>query len=1358
MKTKSTNRFVAVALAVFMLLASISVSGLTFNRAYAANAADAEGVYVLDAEKDLPNVQAKGDMAKAERNKDGIVTAGTKDYFKIHVDDNTRFDTSSAGKFDDGISIAQRINFNNGVKTDTFVNSIEFTTANPATVKVWWVYSKDQRQLTIYNGNGEQAVTPTDTTGLGENTPQITEFNLAEAGKYYLGSTPKANYIFKIEVTEQAAAKEYVLEAKDLEVKSYANVRDLKAGKDDYFTIDFGGKGKVEAKGEKFADDYDAVNDINFDGTTTLGQGRDITFTTADKGQVKVWWISGGDGRHVYLYKDGTEVAKTTESVKGTTYISEFDIPSAGTYKIAGTDGKNLYCKVVVTEGEVAEVVRTPWADVAAPVIASVEQNKGEDGKLTDDLKVTVKAVVGTNGGDAVKVVMTDKDGKEVATKQSLAEKDTHEIIIPAKASGTYTVKATLVREGETVNKESAASTAEFILTLKAPTISSVTNKGDGKVSVKWDKVDEADSYIVYAAGKEVKSDTNSAVVDGLKVGSKVEFTVAAVRDGKVGDKSAALTATITAKEQQEWGFTAYGTSTGSSKNKYEGNLNEGKVTVIAQGGAGKLNLAADDGYSFYYTAIPANKNFTFRAKLHVDAWTYSNGQEGFGIAAVDMLPEKSFDTSHWTNFYMAAVGKFDPFKAQQGVGVMAKIGITPENWQDVKDNKFDRTKLYAAKAGEPLDEYGIKSPSSRYNIVGNVINPDSLAAKSTTVAELVDFDLEITKNNTGYFISYYKNGKLVKTQKHWGTEDLSQLDKDYVYVGIVAARNFSVSLKNTDYTLEIRDPKDDPKPEAKPVTYVTPTLSIESGNFGNSTSYDLLLKPSHKGSVTVKVNGEAVAENLVIGDKLDSDGNVMESILPVTIKPGKNPITVDYKADETADLGENTKFKKTTASASITVEYDDYFAKQENIYVAPGAKKGNGSKESPYGLEAALTLARPGQKIILMEGTYKLTNTIQVPREVDGTKDAMIYLMADPEAKTRPVLDFEGASGIGLQVRGDYWYLKGFDVTHAASNGLRVDGNYCVADQIHAYYNKSTGIGIQIDSKFSRLIWPTYNTIKNCDSYYNADAGEEDADGFSAKFCIGVGNVFDNCVAYGNADDGWDLYGRNYPMEAVTVQNCVAYKNGYREDGTRGKGNGNGFKLGGDNNAARHVLINSVSFMNGADGITSNSNPNVIVKNSISYKNDKAGINLYTKAGNTDFESAGVISHKNGGSDTFESKGSQDAKKVDQTYWNGANGVADDWFKSLEFGGKIARKADGSIDMQGFLELTDKAPKDAGARMTGAASGNVTVTPDTEVPDAITVKDPTPETGFAPIAIIAIVLAGAAIAVCVILKRKKNV
>ena len=1318
------------------------------NTAASADAA----TYVLDTTADL-QAAAAGAFADGQS-----AQAGTENYFTLYYSAKTKID-SSHKDFDDGYAGDQRVNFGGKADAAGTKNGISFKTSAAATVKVWWAQGgDDNRQVVITDMSGAEVTATTGT--YTKNSPYMSTLEVPAAGTYFLGGKENNNYFFKVEVTEKAESAEYTLDTTaDLQAAAagaFADGQSAKAGTDGFFTLYYSTKTKIDSSHKDFDDGYAGDQRVNFGGKADAAATKNgISFTVPGAATVKVWWAQGGDDNRQVVITDmsGTEITATTGTyTKNSPYMSTLEIPSAGTYFLGGKENNNYFFKVVVTTGGGAAAPRADWSTVAAPVIASAveDHTPGDNGVPTDNIKVTVNAAVGNNGGDSVRIVAVDETGKEVASQNSLAESNTHERNLPISKTGKYTVKAILSREGE-ADKESAPVTVDFTLSLKSTTISSVTNKGNGKVSVKWDPVDEATGYVIYAAGKEVKTSTNSGVVDGLKVGDKVEFTVAAVRGSETGKKSAGISATITAEEQQEWGFTAYGTSTsgttnGVHKGRAEGNLNEGSVTVFAEGGNGKLNQAADDGISFYYTAVPSNKNFTFRAKIHVDTWTWSNGQEAFGVAAVDMLPEKSYDTSHWTNVYYTAVGRDG--NGRQGVSAISKTGITPENWQAVKDNTFDRTKLYSP-ANQRLDtgiykELGIDG-SSRYNLVGNCTNPESIG--HDTVGGFVDFDLEITKNNTGYFCSYYKDGKLVGTVKNWGTDELSVLDKDYVYVGVFAARNFTVSLKNTDYTLEIRDPSQDPAPEERPKEDIKPSISIESGNYTNSSTHDLILRAGYKGTATVKVDGTVVAENVVIGDKLDSDGNIIETIVPVAVKSGKNNIEVTYTVDASVDPGDAYRFSTRTATASTTVTYDTYFAEQNNIYVAPGATKGNGGKNSPIDLQTALNLARPGQKIILKEGTYKFKNTVLVPRDIDGTKDAMIYLIADPEAKTRPVLDFEGSTGIGLQIRGDYWYVQGFDVTHAGNNGLRVDGSYCVVDDVDAYRNYGTGISIQIDSKFSRALWPSYNLIKNCDAYYNADAGEEDADGFSAKFTVGVGNVFDNCVAYCNADDGWDLYGRNYPVEPVTIQNCVTYKNGYREDGSRGKGNGNGFKLGGDNNAAAHLLINSVSFMNGADGITCNSSPNVIVKNSISYANDKTGISLYTKASQTNFESSGLISYKNGAADSFQPAGNQDVSKVNQAYWNGA-GVSDDWFKSLEFKGSVARNADGSINMEGFLELTDKAPKNAGAVLAAVASDNVPVTEDTDLPN--------PRTGVAvPFAAAAAGMAGIALAVCMIRRKR---
>ena len=145
---------------------------------------------------------------------------------------------------------------------------------------------------------------------------------------------------------------------------------------------------------------------------------------------------------------------------------------------------------------------------------------------------------------------------------------------------------------------------------------------------------------------------------------------------------------------------------------------------------------------------------------------------------------------------------------------------------------------------------------------------------------------------------------------------------------------------------------------------------------------------------------------------------------------------------------------------------------------------------------------------------------------------------------------------------------------------------------------NQDTGLQISRYNTNAATIadWPSYNLILNCTSKNNCDnASMENADGFAAKLTCGEGNVFDGCMAYNNSDDGWDLFAKaaTGPIGIVTIQNCVAFRNGFTEFG-EGYGNcdGNGFKLGGSGIGSAHVVKNCLSFENLHCGFTDNNNP----------------------------------------------------------------------------------------------------------------------------------------------------------------------
>lgn len=1382
MRPKGKNRFLAGALSLFMALTSVSMVSVNAEGAAGGETTAPAGdpTYTLDVGLDLPTFAASADNAGTS------VKAGSNGYFTIYYSEKIKVE-DKAKTFEDGYSSAKRLNFGGAIDISTPKEVIEITAQNPATVEIWWGINKPERQVTALDSTGKTVYT-SEVTGAA-NDLCITKFDLPSAGKYYLGNVGGGNYWHKVEVTEHAP-KEYVLDAGDLtsfDAGAYKDGDKIAAGTENYFNIVASAKTKIDGKDEKtFEDDYKSTKRINFGGKMAVsGTVKNlIEFTTSGEATVTVWFVANNNDREITVYNSKDTSAHVYKSeikpVSGTAYKCKFQLSEAGTYYLGSTDNNNYYHKVSVVEGAASETVRGEWSSVSAPVITNAVQNNGA-------VDVTVTADVGVNGGDQVAVAMS-KDGEKIQELRSLAEKTEHTLSFTPADSGTYTFTAVLSREGEATELISADYQAEFILPLGTTNISSATNKGSGSVEIIWSPVKEATSYNVYVNGQKAgTSEETSYTVTGLTVGEKCSFTVSAVRGTEEGAQSDAMEATVTEEEQQLWGFTIYGTSTSTTdgSNGYTGSVNEdGKVTVFSEKGKGKIQPAGQDGIAFYYTPIPTNLNFTFRANVHVDSWTYSNGQDGFGLLAIDSIPEEYGVKDFWSNQYMAMVSKMEyrydtefnevtydstlgsKYSMQLGLGINTKLHITPENIDKVMASDTATIKEVANGVQYPLETYAADQglAAATYNIAGNVTNPEAL--KGESILELTDFIIEIQRNNTGYFISYYsQDGELVRTQKFYEPDALDHLDTENVYVGFFASRNARATF--SDVQITTIDPKDDLPAEEKPVEGITPRISIKSGNVSNSEKYTLTLFANVAGTAEISVNDTKAAEL-----ELKANENTVTEV--TLTQSGANKITVVFTPDPNQELPEGQVLASTDpVTKEHTVNYENKFANQKNLYISPeGTSKGNGGPEYPLDVYTAVNAVQPGQTIVVMEGTYLLSSPVHIARGLNGTAgDGVIRMIADPNASTRPVFDFQKLCQ-GFRAGGDYWYFKGFDVTNASNGqgGFYVNGNNITLDQINAYNNGNTGIQISAynNSLDPKELWPCDNLILNCTSYNNADGGYEDADGFAAKLTVGTGNVFDGCIAYNNADDGWDLFAKTASgsIGSVTIKNSVAYGNGYLVDGTDA-GNGNGFKLGGEGMPGGHVLDNCVAFGNKADGITSNSCPDVKLINCTSYNNKKSNVNLYTRdsVANTDFSIKGLISFKYipetrmtaeitaedyAVADTVSGKGTQDASAVtgDDVYkWNGSGStnasnaaLSADIFESLTFGGEIKRSEDGTIDMEGYLELNDKAPADAGAdfgKEGGSTPSEVLppIVPDTNLPDVEPDVPPVtttpPPTGF---------------------------
>jgi hypothetical protein len=280
----------------------------------------------------------------------------------------------------------------------------------------------------------------------------------------------------------------------------------------------------------------------------------------------------------------------------------------------------------------------------------------------------------------------------------------------------------------------------------------------------------------------------------------------------------------------------------------------------------------------------------------------------------------------------------------------------------------------------------------------------------------------------------------------------------------------------------------------------------------------------------------------------------------------------------------------------------------QNTIYVSPAgiATNTGASIGAPTTLQQAVNLAAAGTIIYIRGGTYALSTKISIPSSKTGQANGLVKLWAFP-GDPRSKLDFSAmaisSSNRGVELAASYWHFKGIDIYKAGDNGLNISGSNNIIE--FCSFSENGDTGLQLGSTAAN------NQIINCDSYYNVDPGQGNADGYAAKLDVGTGNSFKGCRAWQNSDDGWDGYMRPSDDVSTTLDNCWAFKNGYLKDGTVAvSGNGNGFKIGGsDTKLLRHnfKLTHCLAFQNTSNGYDQNSNlGNMTLHNCTAFNNGR--------------------------------------------------------------------------------------------------------------------------------------------------------
>lgn len=282
--------------------------------------------------------------------------------------------------------------------------------------------------------------------------------------------------------------------------------------------------------------------------------------------------------------------------------------------------------------------------------------------------------------------------------------------------------------------------------------------------------------------------------------------------------------------------------------------------------------------------------------------------------------------------------------------------------------------------------------------------------------------------------------------------------------------------------------------------------------------------------------------------------------------------------------------------------------------WVAPNGDDANAgiSSNAPFATpqKAVSVSLAPGDTIYVRGGTYALSAKIAPGSSKVGAAGNPIKFWAYPGEF--PVFDFATmpeSSDKGLDIRRNYWHVKGIEVKNAPDSGIFVGGLGVIIEGcvVHDCDNDGLVIG-------SSSVRGTNALILNCDSYrnYQVGSGGNNGDGFAAKVGNGAGNVFRHCRAWDNADDGWDFYDNT---NSVAIDGCWSFHNGFDLWGVGAgwSGNGNGFKLGGEGTPAEHVLTNCVAFGNRSKGFDhNNGDAGQTMVNCTSYNNGGANYSFY--------------------------------------------------------------------------------------------------------------------------------------------------
>lgn len=510
-------------------------------------------------------------------------------------------------------------------------------------------------------------------------------------------------------------------------------------------------------------------------------------------------------------------------------------------------------------------------------------------------------------------------------------------------------------------------------------------------------------------------------------------------------------------------------------------------ITLESRGG--KI-ANTHDGLTFFYTKVPADRNFVLSATVTVDQFGPENGakpaaQEGAGLLVRDVLGNPRQEPLK---------PGYEEFPAASNM-VMNAIMT-----QDKKD--ANHIKMQA------ISRNGVTRP---WGNAGAEITRKSYK-EGIDLRQGASFRLRLERTDSGYVTAWAPPGS-----DHWVSESVDRAgsvtvqDKQAYYVGFFASRNARITVSDATFTTSPAHTVAQAPFIARPWPVV---MQIASGSQSLSRDYIVQARANYDGTFTVRQNEVVIGEN-----KSVKAGALF--MLPTKLS-AENRFTLRFTPDNAQNGGPITQTLAVQYVSSVT---------GTTLYAAPDGKPGNpGTEAAPLDMVSAISLLPPGGELRLAPGNYPM---VSIPITASGADGRLKTLTA---AAGKVVIH-------GIALDASYWHIKGIDVT---DKSLRVSGSHNLIEQVTAYRNDDTGIQISSPDNIGRPLWASYNRVLNAESWGNEDPGKINADGFAVKMRVGEGNRLEGCYAHNNVDDGFDLFNKieDGPNGVVVIENSIARNN----------------------------------------------------------------------------------------------------------------------------------------------------------------------------------------------------------------------